>query len=278
MKKHTTVTLLSKLCIALVLLTLVSCHKNDAENANPQPDVKAGEKMHTFIIDGEKTFILEKDGVYYFADDILLTQKQFNLLKHYDNKQLTTEDRSALSTDQSLRWTNGIVYYKLSLGSDNTYAQAAMQEIASKTPVRFIERTNQANYVELVKSASVNNSYVGMVGGRQIINLYNSNIKGIIMHEILHALGIYHEQSRSDRDGKVIINYQNIIAGKEGNFNKVTASKGIGAFDFGSIMIYGSYDFSKNNQPTITRLDGSTYTKQRTALSASDIAGIDDMY
>lgn len=33
------------------------------------------------------------------------------------------------------------------------------------------------------------------------------------MHEIMHALGIFHEQSRADRDRFVKVNWENIIKG-----------------------------------------------------------------
>lgn len=58
-------------------------------------------------------------------------------------------------------------------------------------------------------------SYVGRNGGSQRISLVDSCVDrhGTIMHEFLHAFGFYHEQSRTDRDDWVTINWDNIEPG-----------------------------------------------------------------
>ena len=35
--------------------------------------------------------------------------------------------------------------------------------------------------------------------------------KGIVQHEIFHALGRIHEQSREDRDSYVTVHFQNVV-------------------------------------------------------------------
>ncbi|TWW67659.1 High choriolytic enzyme 1 [Takifugu flavidus] len=66
-------------------------------------------------------------------------------------------------------------------------------------------------------------SSIGRQGGRQYISLQRPGYvkSGVVHHEILHALGFHHEQSHSDRDRFVTINYTNIQPGKEKNFRKV---------------------------------------------------------
>ena len=82
------------------------------------------------------------------------------------------------------------------------------------------------------------------------LTLSNSHfpVSGIVMHELMHAAGFWHEQSRADRDEHITINWANIQTGMEFNFLKYDLRKidHLGAkYDTCSVMHYGAYAFAK---------------------------------
>lgn len=79
------------------------------------------------------------------------------------------------------------------------------------------------------------------------------------MHELLHALGFYHQQSATKRDEYIRINWKNILPGYEHNFNKYarTYISDYGTeYDYQSVMHYSAKAFSRNGENTIEPLVG----------------------
>ncbi|ELU08385.1 hypothetical protein CAPTEDRAFT_66395, partial [Capitella teleta] len=114
--------------------------------------------------------------------------------------------------------------------------------------IDILPRDQESDHVELWDSGSCS-SAVGKSGGRQMLSLTSTCVQrhGTIMHEFLHAFGFYHEQSRSDRDEWIIVNYDNIEEGKEHNFRKYDEDDINLAgteYDYGSVMHYGPYGFA----------------------------------
>uniref|UniRef100_A0A8D2L5X0 Metalloendopeptidase n=1 Tax=Varanus komodoensis TaxID=61221 RepID=A0A8D2L5X0_VARKO len=120
----------------------------------------------------------------------------------------------------------------------------AMQEFVTLTCIRFVSRTTEHDYIDIVPGDKCW-SYFGRIGGRQHLGLLKPGCiyKGLIQHELNHALGFLHEQTRSDRDDYVKINLE-YVAAEQGNFAKVNSTNLGLPYDYSSVMHYGAYDFS----------------------------------
>ncbi|KAM3726200.1 Zinc metalloproteinase nas-15 [Dirofilaria immitis] len=132
---------------------------------------------------------------------------------------------------------------------------AAMEEYALRTCIRWVPRSiEDYDYIYIVPDRGCY-SMVGKTGGKQTVSLGAGCIqKGIIMHELMHAIGFFHEQSRTDRDNHITVLWGNIQPGMQGQFEKYDHGMidSLGAdYDYDSIMHYGPRAFSRNGQPTL---------------------------
>lgn len=158
---------------------------------------------------------------------------------------------------------------------------AAINHWNSRTIIRLVPRNSQANYADFVAASSSCSSPVGMSGnGRQEVrcNLSSGQFSaGSIIHEIGHTVGLWHEQSREDRNFFVQINFNNIPQQSQHNFQQhIADGDDLGSYDYGSIMHYGRLAFASNpNQPTIV---APVQIGQRNRLSAGDISSVGILY
>ena len=126
-----------------------------------------------------------------------------------------------------------------------------MADLAAAANITFVPRTSEPNWIRFFNSTG-NNSYVGMIGGQQAVNIASWTYRFIIVHELRHAMGFWHEQQRPDRDAFVTINWANIQTAYASNFNTLPGATTVGSYDFDSVMHYDQCAFSIDCPPGYT--------------------------
>ncbi|XP_040920632.1 high choriolytic enzyme 1-like [Toxotes jaculatrix] len=188
---------------------------------------------------------------------------------------LVTEDRNAVET----LWPDAIVPYTISaeLADRVSNIYTAFRMISDVTCIRFQQHTTELNYLKFQNGKGCA-SFVGCRGGAQTLYYARSCSVGNLCHEIIHALGLHHEHTRKDRDQYITVQWQNIMPGRQKNFNKKRGNTLNLPYDLNSIMHYGQYFFSQDGSPTVLSKQGKVQMGQRTHLSQLDIQRLNRLY
>ena len=202
------------------------------------------------------------------------------------------ETKSALR-DPFFRWPHSVNYVPIPFEMED-YMPIITRGIAQDAAINYKLRTcidlkpwdGEDHYVRIFQGGGCY-SYLGWAYYSQqtlsIGSRCNSQV-GTFQHEFMHALGIFHEQSRPDRDTYVFINLTDVAPGTEGNFNKydfdLVSIEDV-PYDYESVMHYSATGFVQT--PGGTSIDPyipyfSQVIGQRKDFSRNDVAKINRMY
>ncbi|KAM7406519.1 hypothetical protein PAMP_000893 [Pampus punctatissimus] len=252
--------------LLLLLLGLSQAHPLQEEGS---------EEVNDDIVDISTRILISNNA----TDEILL-----------EGDLLAPKTRNAMTCwSQSCLWrkaSNGMVMIPFTVSREfTTYERQkidyAMKAFHSRTCLRFVPRQNEYDYISIENKAGCF-SALGRTGGRQVLSLNRQGCiyHGIIQHEINHALGFQHEQTRSDRDYYVRINWENINPQMAYNFYKQNTNNLNTPYDYSSIMHYGKTAFSvQSGRDSITPIpNANVQIGQRQGMSYWDIMRINLLY
>ncbi len=203
------------------------------------------------------------------------------------------------------KWPAGIVPYAFDEVSDRALTTqersrvvTAMGELASVANIRFFPSSPGAGSLTIRRVVAADHfdgggfyfsaCGVGYCAGGGELALAANTGSGVVKHELLHALGFWHEQERSDRESYVHVEAANIRPGMESQFD-TQANTATGPYDLSSIMHYGACAWSRcgancsSSNPacrTITVLDPTKQSRigQLWTLSELDSQGLNRLY
>ncbi|XP_058468904.1 low choriolytic enzyme-like [Solea solea] len=257
--------------LLLLLLGFSKAHDDNDQGAvhDLSMDQSAKEDFTATILrmnNGSSDFLLEGD---------VMIPNTRNAMKCFNEKYSCLWPKSA----------NGYVEIPFILSEKYDYSEktqiiAAMRGFQSKTCVRFMPRATQRAYLSIEPRYGCS-SLLGYTGDKQVLSLqrYGCINNGIIQHEMLHALGFYHEHTRSDRDQYIRINWENINKYFVYNFRKMDTDNLNTPYDYSSVMHYGRTAFGMQRKETLTpTYDPSATIGQREGLSKIDIYRINKLY
>ena len=263
-----------------VAILVFCCAAVTAAAAPPSGPAATG-PMQSAIFRGRPVTYEMINGKAVFEGDILLDHLQ----QAPGSGSIHSQSMGIAYQNQLWPKTGGVAIIPYIVTNAPDTLTTAINQFNATFPglIQFQKRGSQANYVNFDFDSNNSNgtceSSVGMVGGEQEVGGAFNCTLGTMLHEMGHVIGLFHEQSRSDRGYFVTFNYANVIKGSIDNFNQLTDNdQNLTYYDFASIMHYIPYAFSRNGGATLETKPAGIPMSKTVGYTASDIDGIERLY
>ncbi len=241
----------------------------------------------------ESDYYVKKYGrKLYLNGDIVVYDGNLSSTMSY-----TRDDEThTFGKDDLYRWPGGTVPVVLenSVFEGNNYnvIKSALDYFNFNTGIIFKERGGEEDYL-VIKcidddgSGKAGSAPVGRQrNGSNVLELIRGTFTiGTVLHELMHTLGVYHEQARNDRDNFVNINWNNVKPSAKYNFQIEGNATARSAYDYCSIMQYSTMAFAIDpTQPTILCKSNGAIVGcpacigNRATLTKMDLDGLDKLY
>jgi hypothetical protein len=185
-------------------------------------------------------------------------------------------------------WPQGLVPYMIEPEVEQEHLiKNVIRYFHQHTPIRFIERTDQEDYVAFLKGSEHCFAHLGRIGGRQKVVLSELCSEIEIAHELMHTLGFIHEQNRVDRDEHIQIFWNNIDSNFHEQFKKIPSQFSINQndnhhlmqFSFETTMIYNPFAFAlEPHRPAMLKIDGEQWPRLPSILGSRDLERLQLVY
>ncbi len=280
------------LCLAGVGLAVLSVSANPSSgvarsrgkysrDSAPEPQIRQGVYRNLPV-----TYVV-KNGKAIFQGDIILDKVD----PEHSHSSIGVNSFS-IAYNQYLWPRVGNQYkipYIITAGSGDlsNLNSAIAQFNSSFSNIKFVARTTETDYVNFNFDPNDNSAQceatIGRAGGEQQVGGSGGSINPCtittILHEMGHTVGLWHEQTRPDRNTYIAVNYGNVIKGSFYNYDQIyDNSQQNTLFDYASIMEYPAFSFSRNGAPVIESIPSGIPLSNPAGYTAADIDGVRRLY
>lgn len=248
--------------------------RKDSPSLNSTTDTVSAPIANDAFSKRNESVPYQRDGKYavYYHDIIL------GMVDESD-----TNENGLAQVDRIQLWNSPIAYAISKEVPEPQRIEEAIKYFNENTPVKFTPFAGETDAILFEQADEHCRSFLGKKAAIQPIFISPKCTTHEILHEIMHALGFIHEQSRSDRDDYIEILWENVEPKFLKQFQHAPDlfMENIGAspFDYTSVMLYKPETFAKNpGLPTMKSKNREAILPTQTGLSHSDIERLQRLY